>query len=188
MPAPAADAVTPAQARCTALRERLAAIDDQMRSGYSAREAARLWQKMAGRPRTTARAALLNPLRPRPPACRATPRVELALNCARPRRPKDATCSSSARHRSLALVLTALLSLAACQRAAEPPAAVEATPPPASEPEPAPTVTRPHRRAADEALPEGVLHAYVWECDGDLTLDVRNLFREDAVTIDLARG
>lgn len=45
MPAPAADAMTPAHARCTALRERLAAIDDQMRSGYSAREAARLWQK-----------------------------------------------------------------------------------------------------------------------------------------------
>ena len=45
VPAPAADTVTPRQARCTALRERLAAIDDQMRSGYPAREAARLWQK-----------------------------------------------------------------------------------------------------------------------------------------------
>lgn len=45
MPAPPADAVTPEQARCAALRERLAAIDDQMRSGYSAREAARLWQR-----------------------------------------------------------------------------------------------------------------------------------------------
>lgn len=45
VPAPAADAVTPGQARCTALRERLAVIDDQMRSGYSAREAARLWQR-----------------------------------------------------------------------------------------------------------------------------------------------
>jgi hypothetical protein len=45
LPAPATDAVTPAQAQCTALRERLAAIDDQMRSGYSAREAARLWQR-----------------------------------------------------------------------------------------------------------------------------------------------
>lgn len=45
MPAPAADAVTSAQARCKALRERLAVIDDQMRSGYSAREAARLWQR-----------------------------------------------------------------------------------------------------------------------------------------------
>lgn len=45
MPAIAADTASPAGARCTALRERLATIDDQMRSGYSAREAARLWQK-----------------------------------------------------------------------------------------------------------------------------------------------
>lgn len=45
LPSPAADGVTPAQARCTQLHERLAAIDDQMRSGYSAREAARLWQR-----------------------------------------------------------------------------------------------------------------------------------------------
>jgi hypothetical protein len=45
LPAPAADAVTAGQARCAALRERLAAIDDQMRSGYPAREAARLWQR-----------------------------------------------------------------------------------------------------------------------------------------------
>lgn len=84
------------------------------------------------------------------------------------------------RHGSLALVLTALLSLAACQRAAEPPTAVEATPPPATEP--APTAL------PEDAPPEGVLHAYVWECDGDLTLDVRNLFREDAVTIALHEG
>jgi len=45
MPAPAADAATAAQVRCAALRERLAKIDDQKRSGYSAREAARLWQR-----------------------------------------------------------------------------------------------------------------------------------------------
>jgi len=45
LPAPAADEATPGQARCAVLRERLAAIDDQMRSGYSAREAARLWQR-----------------------------------------------------------------------------------------------------------------------------------------------
>jgi len=84
------------------------------------------------------------------------------------------------RHGSLAPVLTALLSLAACQRAAEPPTTIEATPPPAAEP--APTAL------PDDAPPEGVLHAYVWECDGDLTLDVRNLFREDAVTIALHEG
>jgi membrane-bound inhibitor of C-type lysozyme/uncharacterized membrane protein len=84
------------------------------------------------------------------------------------------------RHGSLALVLTAMLSLAGCQRAAEPPTAVEATPPPATEAASAVT--------PDEAPPEGVLHAYVWECDGDLTLNVRNLFREDAVTIALHEG
>lgn len=72
---------------------------------------------------------------------------------------------------SLALVLATLLSLTACQRAAEP-----------TTTEPAPTAL------PDAALPEGVLHAYVWECDGDLTLDVRNLFREDAVTIALHEG
>jgi len=81
---------------------------------------------------------------------------------------------------SLALMLATLLSLAACQRAAEPTTTVEAAPPPATES--APTVV------PDDAPPEGVLHAYVWECDGDLTLDVRNLFREDAVTIALHEG
>ena len=81
---------------------------------------------------------------------------------------------------SLALVLATLLSLASCQRAAEPPTTVEAAPPPATEP--ASTVV------PDDAPPEGVLHAYVWQCDGDLTLDVRNLFREDAVTIALHEG
>ena len=88
---------------------------------------------------------------------------------------------------SLALMLATLLSLAACQRAAEPPAA--AMPPPAAEPASAGATTEPAPTALpDEALPEGVLHAYVWECDGDLTLNVRNLFREDAVTIGLHEG
>jgi len=93
------------------------------------------------------------------------------------------------RHGSLALVLTAMLSLAACQRAAEPPPAAEAAPPPATEPASAGAVTLPAPTVLpDDAPPEGVLHAYVWECEGDLTLDVRNLFREDAVTIDLHEG
>ena len=84
------------------------------------------------------------------------------------------------KHGSLALVLAVALSLAACQRAAEPPVAVEAAPPPATESAPA--------VLPDDAPPEGVLHAYVWECDDGLTLDVRNLFREDAVTIALHEG
>ena len=92
-------------------------------------------------------------------------------------------------HRSLALVLTVTLPLAACQRAAEPPAVTEAIPAPASEPAPAAAETLPAPAVLpDEALPQGVLHAYVWECDGDLTLNVRNLFREEAVTLDLHEG
>jgi hypothetical protein len=44
-PAPARETVNVDQARCVALRERLADIDGKMRAGYSAREAARLWQR-----------------------------------------------------------------------------------------------------------------------------------------------
>jgi putative lipoprotein len=92
-------------------------------------------------------------------------------------------------HRSLALVLMVMLPLAACQRAAEPPAVAEATPAPATEPAPAAAVTLPAPAVLpDAAPPQGVLQAYVWECDGDLTLNVRNLFREDAVTLDLHEG
>ena len=93
------------------------------------------------------------------------------------------------RHGSLALVLTTLLSLAACQRAAESPTTAEVAPPPATEPASAVTAPSPAPTVPpDDAPPEGVLQAYVWECDGDLTLDVRNLFREDAVTIALHEG
>jgi|APFre7841882724_1041349.scaffolds.fasta_scaffold03712_3 membrane-bound inhibitor of C-type lysozyme/uncharacterized membrane protein len=93
------------------------------------------------------------------------------------------------RNGSLALVLTAMLSLAACQRAAEPPAAVEATPPQATEPAPAGEETPPAPATlTGDNPPQGVLHAYVWECDGGLTLNVRNLFRENAVTIGLHEG
>ena len=72
---------------------------------------------------------------------------------------------------SLAM-LAALASLAACQRgsneSAEPPA-----PAPARE---------------TDAPPEGVLRVYVWECDGGLTLTMKNLFRENAITIGLHEG
>lgn len=93
------------------------------------------------------------------------------------------------RYGSLALVLIATLSLAACQRAAEPPAMGEATRPQATEPAAAGAVTLPAPAVLpDDVPPEGVLHAYVWECDGNLTLQVRNLFREEAITIDLHEG
>jgi membrane-bound inhibitor of C-type lysozyme/uncharacterized membrane protein len=40
----------------------------------------------------------------------------------------------------------------------------------------------------EEAPPEGVLRAYVWQCDDGKTLKMRNLYREKAVAIDLHEG
>jgi putative lipoprotein len=42
--------------------------------------------------------------------------------------------------------------------------------------------------AQDDAPPEGVLRAYVWDCDGGLTLRMRNLFREKAISLELHEG
>ena len=93
------------------------------------------------------------------------------------------------KHGSLAALLAVTLSLAACQRATEPPAEIAANPPQAADPAPAGAVSMPAPEGLpDDVPPEGVLHAYVWECDGDLTLNVRNLFREDAITIRLHEG
>lgn len=43
--APAAGQIDPAATRCAALQRELDQLDDRMRAGYSAREAARLWQR-----------------------------------------------------------------------------------------------------------------------------------------------
>ncbi len=36
--------------------------------------------------------------------------------------------------------------------------------------------------------PDGVLRAYVWDCDGGRTLRMKNLLREDAITLDMHEG
>jgi membrane-bound inhibitor of C-type lysozyme len=41
---------------------------------------------------------------------------------------------------------------------------------------------------AEDAPPEGVLRAYVWRCDDGQTLKMRNLFREQAIALDLHEG
>jgi len=71
-------------------------------------------------------------------------------------------------------ILASLTSLAACQRGGD-----ESAEPPAAAPAPAPTA---------DTLPEGVLRAYVWECDGGLTLHMKNLFRENAITLEMHEG
>ena len=83
--------------------------------------------------------------------------------------------------------IATLAVLAGCkQRAGEEVAApVESAPPAAVTPQ----VSSPPPAPADEpAPPEGVLRAYVWECDGGLTLNMKNLFREDAITLDMHEG
>jgi putative lipoprotein len=40
----------------------------------------------------------------------------------------------------------------------------------------------------DVAPPEGVLRAYVWDCGGGHELRMKNLFREDAITLEMHEG
>ena len=93
------------------------------------------------------------------------------------------------RNLALRLALMAAIAatlLAACQRKQQPAAtATDAAPattaaPVAAAPAPATPV--------DEAPPEGVLRAYVWQCDDGHTLKMRNLYRENAIAIDLHEG
>jgi len=84
------------------------------------------------------------------------------------------------------VLLAALATLAGCNRASEEAAApVVVEPPTAAEPVTAAPAAAP---PADEAPPEGVLRAYVWDCDGGLTLNMKNLYREDAITLDMHEG
>jgi membrane-bound inhibitor of C-type lysozyme len=85
------------------------------------------------------------------------------------------------------LLIATLAVLAGCkQRAGEQVAApVESAPPAATAP---PVSSPPPAPAEEPAPPEGVLRAYVWECDGGLTLNMKNLFRENAITLDMHEG
>jgi putative lipoprotein len=84
------------------------------------------------------------------------------------------------------LLLAALATLAGCKRASEQAAApVVVEPPTALEPVTAAPAAGP---PVDDAPPEGVLRAYVWDCDGGLTLNMKNLYRENAITLDMHEG
>jgi uncharacterized membrane protein len=82
---------------------------------------------------------------------------------------------------SPALLVAGLLALAGCSRTADAPAAkTEPTGPPA-----VPTLpTAP----AEASPPEGVLLAYVWECEDGRRLNMKNLFRESAITLEMHEG
>ena len=73
-----------------------------------------------------------------------------------------------------ALLVLGMLASAGCQKSQDHASNTAATP------DPAPFATEP---AA--ALPEGVLHAYFWECDRDVTLVMQNLLEEESVGLQI---
>src|SRR5512143_4321794 len=84
----------------------------------------------------------------------------------------------------LVVVAVSTAWVTACQRKAQSALPVAATPAPS----PAATAHVVPTAAAEEGPPAGVLRAYVWQCDDGRTFTVRNLWRENAVAIDLHDG
>lgn len=83
------------------------------------------------------------------------------------------------------LTIAFLSGLGGCQRRAAEAPAEPAAPTPASPAEPTASITAP---GAATRAPEGVLQAYVWNCDDGQTIRMRNLLRENAITIELHEG
>ena len=91
-----------------------------------------------------------------------------------------------------ALVGAILVALAGCNRAAnEPPAAIEpeqaATPAPEAAPS-AESAPPADASSTHTPAPGEPLQAYVWNCDDGQTIRMRNLLRENAITIEMHEG
>jgi uncharacterized membrane protein len=86
-----------------------------------------------------------------------------------------------------ALLLVSLPILTACNRSPDQPAPAAAEPVAAPEPSPVAQATPPSADS-DVLPPEGVLRAYVWNCDGGLTVKMKNLYRENAITLEMHEG
>jgi uncharacterized membrane protein len=85
-----------------------------------------------------------------------------------------------------ALLVATLSSLGGCGRGPADAEAPGSTPPAAadsvSSAPPLPGAKK------DMPPPEGVLRAYVWDCDGGLRLRMKNLYRDNAITLELHEG
>jgi putative lipoprotein len=90
----------------------------------------------------------------------------------------------------IVLVAIGVVFIAGCRRSDESAGRNEAasTSAPAAVPAAPPAPVALPAQAEDDAPPEGVLRAYVWDCDGGLTLRMRNLFREKAISLELHEG
>jgi len=82
-------------------------------------------------------------------------------------------------------LIAGLFALTGCKRAADVPAPAPASGPSATLEQAAPSAAA---GPAEVPPPEGVLRAYVWDCDGGLTLRMKNLYREDAITLEMHEG
>ena len=87
----------------------------------------------------------------------------------------------------VALLLIGCAAVTGCPRAADEPAPT-AAPDAATAVEPAAPAAAGAAAPADAAMPEGVLRAYVWECDNGLTLHMQNLLQENAIALDMYGG
>jgi len=85
-----------------------------------------------------------------------------------------------------AILIATLPSLGGCGRGQTDAEASRETPPAAVDR--VTTDPPPGRVQEDVPPPDGVLRAYVWDCDGGLKLRMKNLYREDAITLDLHEG
>jgi len=88
---------------------------------------------------------------------------------------------------SAPLFVATLVAMAGCNRGTDESAPTTAPEQPAAIEQPAPPAT-PAGTIADVPPPEGVLRAYVWNCDGGLTLRMKNLYREGAITLAMHEG
>lgn len=79
------------------------------------------------------------------------------------------------------LLVAGLLAVTGCSRTADAPAVK-------SEPTASPAEPVVAPAPAEVAPPEGVLLAYVWECADGRRLNMKNLFRESAITLEMHEG
>ena len=81
-----------------------------------------------------------------------------------------------------ALLVLGMLAAAGCQKSQDQASGTAAT---AESAAPAATVPAPVAGETPAALPEGVLRAYFWECDHDVTLVMQNLLEEKSVGLQI---
>ena len=85
-------------------------------------------------------------------------------------------------------LLTAVVAASGCGRKQPDAAAPGASTPPATSARTAPSGATTAAPSSQPEWPVGILHASYWECAGGLEFVMKNLWRENAVTLELHEG